>query len=80
MTAEEMINSDDIEIAKLGVKILRQQKGKSYTANLIRKYDKYEFRKGIGLITKPNWHKIQMIREMRKVEQELMFGELKLKK
>jgi hypothetical protein len=60
MTAEEMINSDDIEIAKLGVKILRQQKGKSYTANLIKKYDKYEFRKGIGLITKPNWHKLML--------------------
>jgi hypothetical protein len=58
MTAEEMINSDDIEIAKLGVKILKQQKGKSYTANLIKKYDKYEFKKGEGLVKKNNWHKL----------------------
>ena len=52
MNLEEMINSDDIEIAKLGVKILRQQKGKSHVANLIRNNNKYEFRKGEGLVKK----------------------------
>ena len=52
MNLEEMINSDDIEIAKLGVEILRQQKGKSYVANLIRNNNKYEFRKGEGLVKK----------------------------
>lgn len=47
-----MINSDDIEIAKLGAEILKQQKGKSHVANLIRNNNKYEFRKGEGLVKK----------------------------
>ena len=52
MNIEEAINSDDIEVAILAANILRKQKGKSYTANLVKKYGKYEFRKGIGLTLK----------------------------
>lgn len=63
MTPEEMLNSDDIEVAKLGAAILREKKGKSYVANLIRKYGKYRFIKGIGLskIIKSNWNHFSLI-------------------
>ena len=54
MNLEEAINSDDIEIAKLAATILRKQKGKSYVGNLIKKYNKYEFKKGEGLVKKHN--------------------------
>lgn len=54
MELEEMLNSDDIEVALLAANILRKEKGKSYTANLVRKHDKYEFKKGIGLTKKNN--------------------------
>ena len=57
MDLEEMINSDDIEIAKLGAEILKQQKGKSHVANLIRNNNKYEFKKGEGLVRKANTFK-----------------------
>lgn len=49
-----MLNSDDIEVASLAADILRKQKGKSYVTNLVRKHDKYEFKKGIGLTNKSN--------------------------
>jgi len=52
MNLEESLKSDDIEIATLAASILRKEKGKSYVANLIKKYDKYEFRKGRGLVKK----------------------------
>lgn len=52
MNLVEALNSDDIEVATLAAAILRKEKGKSYVANLIRKYDKYEFRKGEGLVKK----------------------------
>lgn len=52
MNIEEAINSDDIEVAILAANILRKQKGKNYTVNLVKKYGKYEFRKGIGLTLK----------------------------
>ena len=52
MNIEEAINSDDIEVAILAANILRKQKGKNYTVNLVKKYGKYEFRKGIGLSLK----------------------------
>lgn len=52
MNLEEALNSDDIEVATLAATILRKEKGKSYVANLIKKYDKYEFRKGKGLVKK----------------------------
>lgn len=53
-----MLNSDDIEVATLAANILRKEKGKSYVANLIRKYDKYEFKKKQGLVKKNNWSNI----------------------
>ena len=52
MNIEEAINSDDIEVAILAANILRKQKGKNYTVNLVKKYGKYEFRKRIGLSPK----------------------------
>lgn len=52
MNLEEAINSDDIEIARLAAAILRKEKGKSHVVNLIRKHDKYEFKKGEGLVSK----------------------------
>ena len=54
MELEKMLNSDDIEVALLAANILRKEKGKSYTANLVRKHGKYEFKKGIGLTKKNN--------------------------
>lgn len=55
MNLVEALNSDDIEVATLAAAILRKEKGKSYVANLIKKYDKYEFRKGEGLVKKWKW-------------------------
>lgn len=52
MNLVEALNSDDIEVATLAATILRKEKGKSYVANLIKKYDKYEFKKGEGLVKK----------------------------
>ena len=52
MNLEEAINSDDIEIARLAAAILRKEKGKRYVVNLIRKHNKYEFKKGEGLVSK----------------------------
>ncbi len=56
MSLEELLNSDDIEVATLAASILRKEKGKSYVGNLIRKNDKYEFKKGQGLVKKNNWN------------------------
>ena len=56
MNLEEALNSDDIEVATLAATILRKEKGKSYVANLIKKYDKYEFRKGEGLVKKSKYN------------------------
>lgn len=54
-----MLNSDDIEVAILAANILRKQKGKSYVANLVKKHNKYEFRKGEGLVEIPIWSKLK---------------------
>lgn len=56
MNLEEALNSDDIEVATLAATILRKEKGKSYVANLIKKYDKYEFKKGEGLVKKSKYN------------------------
>lgn len=55
MNLIEAINSDDIEIATLAAAILRQERGKTFVANLVKKNGKYEFKKGQGLVKVHTW-------------------------
>jgi len=82
MTPEEMINSDDIETAELGINILYQQGMNIVNIEELLKNTLYVVKKfdRVYISLEIDFYKVQ-IKEMRKlsleIERELMYGKYK---